>query len=115
MPLADVGNPRSGTTLYSVTAFTATSATPQSATTLFNLTDATTPFDHVIGSAATSVPETPLTVGLVGAGIAVLGVALVRTPAGQPPGAHRLRCRGRATCPVPPAPGPWLALGGGGC
>jgi hypothetical protein len=34
--------------LISVTAFTATSATPQSATTIFNLIDATTPFDvHV--------------------------------------------------------------------
>ena len=36
-----------GSHLYSVTAFTATSTTPQSSTTLFNLIDATTPFDFV--------------------------------------------------------------------
>ncbi len=78
VPLADVGSPATGTTLYSVTAFSATSLNPQSATTLFNLTDAATPFDHTIGSPATNVAETPLTVGLVGAGLAVLGVALVR-------------------------------------
>ena len=46
VPLSDVGNPSAGTTLYSVTAFSATSATPQSAETVFNLTDAATPFDH---------------------------------------------------------------------
>ncbi len=34
-----------GSKLISVTAFTATAATPQSATTLFNVIDATTPFD----------------------------------------------------------------------
>jgi hypothetical protein len=34
-----------GSKLISVTAFTATAATPQSATTIFNLIDATTPFD----------------------------------------------------------------------
>ena len=45
VPRSDVGNPANGSTLYSVTAFSATSLTPQSATTLFNLTDATTPFD----------------------------------------------------------------------
>jgi hypothetical protein len=48
IPLADVGNPKAGTRLYSVTAFSATSTSPQSATTLFNLIDATTPFDHTI-------------------------------------------------------------------
>ncbi|HEV3212853.1 MAG TPA: hypothetical protein VGZ03_05580 [Acidimicrobiales bacterium] len=49
VPRTDVGNPRPGTVLLSVTGFTATSASPQSATTLFNLIDATTPFDHTIG------------------------------------------------------------------
>jgi hypothetical protein len=49
VPKADVGNPASGTTLYSATAFSATSASAQSATTLFNLTDATAPFDHQVG------------------------------------------------------------------
>jgi hypothetical protein len=49
IPRADVGSPPNGTVLYSVTAFSATSTVPQSATTLFNLTDATTPFDLVVG------------------------------------------------------------------
>ncbi len=46
VPLTDVGNPSPGSTLYSVTALSATSATPQSAQTVFNLIDAATPFDH---------------------------------------------------------------------
>ena len=54
IPLADVGSPPVGTTLYSVTAFSATSGSPQSANTLFNLTDAATPFDFVIGPAGTT-------------------------------------------------------------
>ena len=37
-----------GSRLYSVTAFTATSTTAQSATTLFNLIDSTTPFDYEV-------------------------------------------------------------------
>ena len=49
IPKADVGNPQRGTTLYSVTAFSATSLSPQSADTIFNLIDATTPFDHTVG------------------------------------------------------------------
>jgi hypothetical protein len=49
IPLSDVGGPAVGTALYSGTAFSATSTAPQSATTLFNLTDATTPFELVIG------------------------------------------------------------------
>jgi hypothetical protein len=44
VPESAVGNPN-GVRLYSVTAFTATAITPQSATTIFNLIDATTPFD----------------------------------------------------------------------
>jgi len=48
IPLADVGKPKVGTMLYSVTAFTATSTAPQSSTNLFNLIDATAPFDHVV-------------------------------------------------------------------
>ncbi|MDQ6748431.1 MAG: hypothetical protein M3010_10060 [Candidatus Dormibacteraeota bacterium] len=50
IPLSDVGNPANGTRLYSATAFSATSTAPQSASTLFNLTDATTPFELVIGA-----------------------------------------------------------------
>jgi len=53
IPRADVGNPANGTRLYSVTAFTATSATPQSAETLFNLIDSTTPFELVVGPPGT--------------------------------------------------------------
>ncbi len=48
IPLADVGRPRQGTRLYSITAFSATSATPQSASTVFNQMDATPPFELVI-------------------------------------------------------------------
>lgn len=48
IPLADVGKPAMGTTLYSVTAFSATSTSPQSATNIFNLIDATTPFDTIV-------------------------------------------------------------------
>jgi hypothetical protein len=49
VPESAVGLPAASghTTLYSVTAFSATSTTPQSATTLFNLIDATKPFDVV--------------------------------------------------------------------
>ena len=54
IPLADVGSPAVGTTLYSVTAFAATSLVPQSAVTPFNLVDATTPFDHTIAPASSS-------------------------------------------------------------
>ena len=53
IPRSDVGNPADGTVLYSGTAFSATSPTPQSAVTLFNLTDATTPFDLVVGAPGT--------------------------------------------------------------
>jgi hypothetical protein len=53
IPLADVGNPAAGTVLYSATAFSATSSSPQSSTTLFNLIDSTTPFELVIGSPGT--------------------------------------------------------------
>jgi hypothetical protein len=48
IPASDVGSPALGTTLYSVTAFSATSTSPQSASNLFNLIDATTPFDHTV-------------------------------------------------------------------
>jgi hypothetical protein len=53
IPRADVGNPTAGTVLYSATAFAATSTAPQSATTLFNLIDATTPFDLTVGAPGT--------------------------------------------------------------
>jgi hypothetical protein len=49
IPRADVGNPGDGTPLYSITAFTATSTAPQSSNTLFNLIDAATPFELVVG------------------------------------------------------------------
>jgi hypothetical protein len=58
IPLSDVGNPAAGSVLYSATAFSATSPTPQSSTNLFNLIDATTPFELVIGSPG-SVGSTP--------------------------------------------------------
>jgi hypothetical protein len=58
IPRSDVGNPSDGSVLYSVTAFSATSTTPQSATTLFNLTDATTPLELVVGAPGT-VGSTP--------------------------------------------------------
>lgn len=54
VPLSDVGSPADGTHLYSATGFSATSSTPQSAATLFNLTDATTPFELVIGPPGTT-------------------------------------------------------------
>jgi hypothetical protein len=53
IPRPDVGSPITGTKLYSVTAFSATSLTPQSSTNLFNLTDATTPFELTIGPVGT--------------------------------------------------------------
>jgi hypothetical protein len=67
VPLSDVGSPADGTTLYSATAFTATSTAPQSASTLFNLIDATTPFDLVIGAPGT-VGSPPPTSGQSGSG-----------------------------------------------
>jgi hypothetical protein len=53
IPLTDVGNPADGTVLYSATAFSATSSSPQSSTTLFNLLDSTTPLELVIGPPGT--------------------------------------------------------------
>jgi hypothetical protein len=53
IPRSDVGNPANGTPLYSGTAFSATSSSPQSSTTLFNLIDSTTPFDLVVGPPGT--------------------------------------------------------------
>jgi hypothetical protein len=58
IPLADVGNPANGTVLYSGTAFSATSISPQSSNTVFNLIDSTTPFELVIGPPGT-VGTTP--------------------------------------------------------
>ena len=58
VPLSDVGTPPDGTALYSATGFSATSTSPQSSTTLFNLIDATTPFELVIGAPGT-VGSTP--------------------------------------------------------
>jgi hypothetical protein len=55
IPRADVGNPADGKVFYSVTAFSATSATPQSSSTLFNVIDSTTPFDFVVSSPELSV------------------------------------------------------------
>ncbi|MGA9858933.1 MAG: hypothetical protein WBQ18_13805 [Solirubrobacteraceae bacterium] len=57
VPLADVGSPANGTVLLSATGFTATSATPQSATTLFNLIDATAPFELVVGPPGTGAGQ----------------------------------------------------------
>jgi hypothetical protein len=62
IPRSDVGNPADGSVLYSGTAFSATSTTPQSANTLFNLVDATTPLELVVGAPGTvgSAPPGPL-------------------------------------------------------
>jgi hypothetical protein len=49
VPRSDVGNPVDGTPLYSITAFSATSGSPQSSSTLFNLIDASTPFELTVG------------------------------------------------------------------
>jgi hypothetical protein len=60
IPRSDVGNPPNGTVLYSIAAFSATSTTPQSAGTLFNLIDATPTYELVVGA--------PGTVGSTGTG-----------------------------------------------
>jgi hypothetical protein len=48
IPLVDVGKPANGTRLYSITAFTATSTSPESSSTVFNQIDATAPFELVV-------------------------------------------------------------------
>src|SRR6185437_4970413 len=53
IPRSDVGSPSDGTALYSIAAFSATSTTPQSASTLFNLIDATPTFELVVGAPGT--------------------------------------------------------------
>jgi hypothetical protein len=53
IPRSDVGSPGDGTALYSIAAFSATSATPQSSGTLFNLIDATPTFELVVGAPGT--------------------------------------------------------------
>jgi hypothetical protein len=53
IPRSYVGNPSDGTPLFSIAAFTATSAWPQSSTTLFNLIDATPTFELVVGPPGT--------------------------------------------------------------
>jgi hypothetical protein len=67
IPRSYVGNPANGTPLYSGTAFTATSSSPQSGSTLFNLIDATTPFELVVGAPGT-VGSLPAKSGGTGAG-----------------------------------------------
>ena len=59
IPRSDVGNPPNGTVLYSATAFSATSTTPQSSSTLFNLIDSTTPFDFVVNTPSVSITPPP--------------------------------------------------------
>lgn len=59
IPLADVGNPPLGKVLYSATAFSATSLSPQSSDTLFNLIDSTPPFDFVISAPGTNITPPP--------------------------------------------------------
>lgn len=95
IPLKDIGNPPPGTTLYSVTAFSATSTAPQSATTLFNLTDATTPFDHVVGSGVAGAAVLPVPNTGADAGAAALVTLL--GAAGLLLGATRVRRRRRST------------------
>lgn len=67
IPRSDVGNPTDGTALFSATAFSATSSAPESATTLFNLIDAATPFELIVGPPGT-VGSTPTVAG--GGGVA---------------------------------------------
>jgi hypothetical protein len=57
IPLSYVGQPGAGTRLYSITAFSATSTTPQSADTLFNQVDATPPFELVVRPASARNPR----------------------------------------------------------
>jgi hypothetical protein len=64
-PRSDVGSPSDGTPLYSVAAFSATSTSPQSASTLFNLIDATPTFELVVGAPGT-VGSTPTLSGAGG-------------------------------------------------
>lgn len=71
-----------GSTLYSATAFTATTAAtlksdPEG---LFNLTDATTPVDYTLGQAAPTpvVPEVPYPALVALLGAALIGVSLRR-------------------------------------
>jgi hypothetical protein len=53
IPRSYVGGPSDGTPLFSINAFSATSTSPQSATTLFNLIDATPTFELVVGPPGT--------------------------------------------------------------
>lgn len=53
IPRSYVGNPGDGTPLFSINAFSATSTSPQSSTTLFNLIDATPTFELVVGPPGT--------------------------------------------------------------
>jgi hypothetical protein len=59
IPRSEVGSPTDGTALYSIAAFSATSTTPQSASTLFNLIDATPTFELVVGAPGTVGSTTP--------------------------------------------------------
>jgi hypothetical protein len=72
IPRGDVGSPVDGTPLYSITAFTATSGAPQSSTTLFNVIDAATPFELVVGPPG-FVGSTPKLTGNGGALSNLLG------------------------------------------
>jgi hypothetical protein len=69
IPRSDVGNPSDGTSLYSIAAFSATSSTPQSASTLFNLIDATPTFELVVGAPGTVGSTTSRAGGRGGAGV----------------------------------------------
>jgi hypothetical protein len=68
IPRSDVGNPSDGTPLYSIDAFSATSTSPQSSTTLFNLIDQTPTFELIVGPPGT-VGNTPGGSGLSGANV----------------------------------------------
>ncbi len=82
VPLTDVGNPATGTRLYSVTAFTATSTTPQSSTTLFNQIDATTPFDQTVAPPPLAASEGYWAVASDG-GVFTFGHAVFRGSTGS--------------------------------
>ncbi len=82
IPLSDVGSPGNGVALFSGTAFSATSMTPQSSGTLFNLIDATTPFELVIGPPGT-VGNPPTLSGGGGVGSGGGGASVCPAPAGR--------------------------------
>jgi hypothetical protein len=102
IPRSAVGSPSDGTALYSITAFSATSTSPQSAGTLFNLIDATPPFELVVGPPGTVGGVPSLTGTGAGRGGAGACIAAAGRLAGKTLGRVRLgmtRTRARELFP----------------